>query len=56
MINTLNSGADALTASDTNEDSAVLLALQTRQQIAASTLSLTQGADSTALALFGLNR
>jgi flagellin-like hook-associated protein FlgL len=56
MINTLNSGADALTASDVNEDSALLLALQTRQQIAASTLSLTHGDDSTVLALFGLNR
>jgi flagellin len=54
MIDTLNSGADQLTASDPNEDSAMLLALQTRQQIALTALSLSHDADSTALKLFGL--
>lgn len=54
MINTLNDGASALTANDPNEDSAKLLALQTRQQIATTTLSLTQDANNTALQLFGL--
>jgi flagellin-like hook-associated protein FlgL len=54
MITTLNSGADALVASDVNEDSAMLLALQTRQQIATAALSFTQDANSTALKLFGL--
>ena len=54
MINTLTDGASTLTASDPNEDSAKLLALQTRQQIATTTLSLTQDADSAALQLFGL--
>lgn len=56
MVNTLTDGAAVLTANDPNEDSAMLLALQTRQQIAATTLSLTQGADSAALMLFGLRR
>jgi hypothetical protein len=54
MVDTLNSGADALTLSNSNEDSAVLLALQTRQKIAATTLSLLGSGDDTALKLFGL--
>ena len=54
MVNTLNDGASTLTANDPNEDSAMLLALQTRQQIATTSLSLTQTADSAALQLFGL--
>lgn len=53
MITTLNSGADALVAGDVNEDSAMLLALQTRQQIATAALSFTQGANTMALKLFG---
>jgi flagellin-like hook-associated protein FlgL len=56
MMDTLNGGADALTVSDVNEDSAMLLALQTRQQIAATALSLTQDADSAVLSLFGVGR
>jgi len=55
MVDTLNTGAEDLTASDANEDSALLLALQTRQQIAATALSLTRGADEGALRLFGLD-
>jgi hypothetical protein len=54
MVDTLNAGADALTLSDENEDSAMLLALQTRQKLAATTLSLIRGSDDTALKLFGL--
>ena len=54
MITTLNSGADALVASDVNEDSAMLLALQTRQQIATAALSFTQGANTDVLKLFNL--
>jgi flagellin-like hook-associated protein FlgL len=52
MINTLNTGADNLTASDSNEDGAMLLALQTRQQIATVALSLVQESQSAALRLF----
>jgi hypothetical protein len=55
MIDTLNTGADALTANDPAADGAALLALQTRQQIAAASLSLTAGGDSSALRLFGLS-
>jgi flagellin len=54
MVDTLNTGADTLTSNDMNADSATLLALQTRQQIAATSLSLTRGGDSSALRLFGL--
>jgi flagellin len=53
MIDTLNTGADLLTANDSNEDSAMLLALQTRQQIAATALAMVQDSQSTALKLFG---
>jgi flagellin-like hook-associated protein FlgL len=53
MIDTLNTGADLLTENDPNEDSAMLLALQTRQQIAATTLALVQDSQASALKLFG---
>ena len=53
MIDTLNTGADLLTENDPNEDSAMLLALQARQQIAATTLALVQDSQATALKLFG---
>lgn len=55
MVDTLNASAEELTVNDANEDSAVLLALQTRQQIAATALSMTRGADTAALRLFGLD-
>jgi flagellin len=55
MMDTLNSGADALTANDANEDSAALLALQTRQQIAITSISLTRDSDDSVLRLFGLS-
>jgi len=54
MVNTLNEGADALTANDPAADSAALLALQTRQQLASASLSLTSGSDASVLRLFGL--
>ena len=52
MIDTLKAGADDLLLSDTSEDSALLLALQTREQIAATALSMAHGSDQTALRLF----
>jgi flagellin len=53
MINTLGAGAEALTINDVNEDSAKLLALQTRQQIAATSLMLSSKNDNAVLRLFG---
>jgi flagellin-like hook-associated protein FlgL len=53
MITTLQTGADDLTANDPNEDGAMLLALQTRQQIATTALSLLQSSQSSILRLFG---
>jgi flagellin-like hook-associated protein FlgL len=54
MMDTLNTGADALTADDPNADNAMLLALQTRQQIATTSLSLTRSGDNAILRLFGM--
>ena len=54
MIDLLDSGADNLVAADVNEAGAALLALQSRQQIAATALSLSADSDSLALRLFGL--
>jgi flagellin len=53
MINTLGAGADALTLTDTNEDGAKLLALQTRQQMATTSLRLSSNNDNAVLRLFG---
>jgi flagellin-like hook-associated protein FlgL len=52
MINTLQSGADSLTLADSNEEGANLLALQTRQQLSSTALSLTSQADQNVLRLF----
>jgi flagellin len=52
MINTLNAGADSLTLADTNEEGANLLALQTRQQLSTTALSLAAQADQNVLRLF----
>ena len=52
MINTLQEGAGKLTLADTNEDGANLLALQTRQQLASTSLSFASQADQTVLSLF----
>jgi flagellin-like hook-associated protein FlgL len=53
MINTLETGADNLVLADTNEESANLLALQTRQSLSTTTLSLAAQADQNVLRLFG---
>ena len=52
MVNTLNSGADGLTLADSNEEGANLLALQTRQQLSSTALSLASQADQNVLRLF----
>jgi len=53
MINTLQAGSDALTLADSNEEGANLLALQTRQQLSTTALSLASQADQNVLKLFG---
>jgi flagellin-like hook-associated protein FlgL len=52
MINTLTAGADQLTLADSNEEGANLLALQTRQQLSTTALSLAAQADQNVLRLF----
>lgn len=52
MINTLTTGADGLTLADSNEEGANLLALQTRQQLSTTALSLAAQADQNVLRLF----
>jgi len=52
MINNLQVGADALVLADTNEEGANLLALQTRQQLSTTALSLSAQADQAVLRLF----
>ncbi len=51
-INTLETGAANLTLADTNEEAANLLALQTRQQLSSTALSLASSADQQVLRLF----
>jgi flagellin len=52
MINVLETGAANLTLADTNEEAANLLALQTRQQLSSTALSLASQADQNVLRLF----
>ncbi|XYK80194.1 MAG: flagellin [Labrenzia sp.] len=52
IVNTLQEGAGKLTLADTNEEGANLLALQTRQQLASTSLSFASQADQTVLSLF----
>jgi flagellin-like hook-associated protein FlgL len=52
MINTLQTGADSLVLADSNEEAANLLALQTRQQLSTTALSLASQADQAVLRLF----
>lgn len=54
MAETLQAGADALVASDSSADGATLVALQTRQQLAATALSMASNSDKMALRLFGI--
>jgi flagellin-like hook-associated protein FlgL len=51
-INTLQTGSDDLTLADSNEEGANLLALQTRQQLSTTALSLAAQADQNVLKLF----
>lgn len=53
MVNTLNTGADNLTAADVNEEGAILLALKARQDMAVFGMSITQSAETAALRLLG---
>ena len=48
-INTLQTGSDALTLADSNQEGANLLALQTRQQLSTTALSLASQADQAVL-------
>ncbi len=52
MINVLTEGADNLTLADMNEESAKMLALQTRQQLGVNSLSLASEAAQSILSLF----
>ena len=52
MINTLQTGADNLTLADANEEGANMLALQTRQQLSTTALSLASQAAQSVLRLF----
>jgi len=52
MINVLETGAANLTLADSNEEAANLLALQTRQQLSSTALSLASQADQQVLRLF----
>ncbi len=52
LINVLEEGADKLTLADMNEESANMLALQTRQQLAINSLSLASQAAQSVLSLF----
>jgi flagellin-like hook-associated protein FlgL len=53
MINTLQVGSDNLVLADTNEEGANMLALQTRQSLSTTALSLASQADQNVLRLFG---
>jgi flagellin-like hook-associated protein FlgL len=53
MINTLQTGSDNLVLADTNEEGANMLALQTRQSLSTTALSLASQADQNVLRLFG---
>jgi flagellin-like hook-associated protein FlgL len=52
LINTLQTGADSLVLADTNEEGANMLALQTRQQLSTTALSLANQANQAVLRLF----
>ncbi|WP_332667652.1 flagellin, partial [Aeromicrobium sp.] len=52
LVNTLTQGADNLVLADNNEEGAKLLALQTRQQLSQTALTLASQADQAVLRLF----
>ena len=51
MVDTLQAGSDALVIADPNEEGANLLALNTRAQIAQTTLSMASQSDSAVMRL-----
>ena len=53
MVNTLQTGSDNLVLADTNLEGANMLALQTRQQLSTTALSLANQANQAVLRLFG---
>ncbi|MEW5769680.1 MAG: flagellin [Pseudomonadota bacterium] len=53
IVNVLKEGADKLTLADMNEESANMLALQTRQNLGTTSLSLASQAAQSVLRLFG---
>ena len=53
LVDTLQTGSANLTLADTNEEGAKLLALQTRQQLGTTALSLANQAEQGVLRLFG---
>ncbi len=53
LINTLTEGSDKLTVADQNEEGARMLALQTRQQLGVTSLSLASQSQQSILRLFG---
>ena len=52
MINTLQTGADNLVLADTNQEGANMLALQTRQSLSTTALSLANQSSQAVLRLF----
>ena len=52
MVNTLQIGADNLVLADTNQEGANMLALQTRQSLSTTALSLASQASQSVLQLF----
>jgi len=52
MVNTLETGAAKLTLADTNEEGANLLALQTRQSLGTTALSIAAQGEQNVLQLF----
>jgi flagellin len=52
LVDTLKNGADNLVLADPNQEAATLLALQTRQQLSQTALSLSNQADQAILRLF----
>ena len=53
LVNVLEEGSDKLILADMNEESANMLALQTRQQLGVNSLSLASQAAQSVLQLFG---
>ena len=52
-LSIMSTGGDSLVLADSNEEGANMLALQTRQQLSTTALSLSAQADQAVLRLFG---